>query len=223
MSKSEYLISKYIPELHKLLVKRGYNRGDKLDSKIEEQLETKLDVKTNLIRLLLEIESSGNQSFKAFAIHVNELIKRIRNIYQNKEKKIWESINGKFDNLDGWNFYNPIGELSVLDKQIHNDKIELIEIEASFPNGKTKDFLFINKQNNSKFYIEVVNIHLPLGLSDSDKIKKVLLDKISKKIEEEIKGITDYELLKSLFILPIVWSLDIDFLKKEYKFLLGSV
>ena len=215
---SENLIIKYIPELYNLLIKRRYNKWNEINNKVNQQILLKADVRTNLFLLLNEIESNNNQNIKSFPVLLNTIIKRVLNTLPHKEKRIWDALNGKFDNLNDWNYLNPIGELSALDKVLQNSDFDLIEIEASFPNGKTKDFLFQNRKNKSKLYVEVLNIHLPDSEFCNDKIKETIIGKLNKKITEEIAGIDDLNLLNNLCFSPIIWFLETDILRDEYVF-----
>jgi hypothetical protein len=215
---SEYLLRKYIPSLYNLLIKRGYNKWHEINSKVNHQIFLKEDVRTNLFLLLNEIETKRDLGIKSFPVLVNEIITRVLNVLPHKEKRIWYTLNGKFDNLNDWNFLNPIGELSALDKVLLNSDYELIEIEAAFPNGKTKDFLFQNKINKSKLYVEVLNIHIPEYVNDYDKIKKIIINKLNEKILIEIANVNDSYFLKSLCFFPIVWYLEKDILKDEHTF-----
>jgi hypothetical protein len=218
MCKSRYLIHKYCPIFYGFLEKRKYLKWVTLDSRLENQLLTKSDVKTSLIRLLFEIEVTGNPFLKGFSDYFDQLLKEIIEIIPNKETRIWDSINGKFDNIEDWNSLNPIGELSVLRKFINSGLFDLIEIEIEYSNNRPKDFAFRQKSNGKKKVIEVVNIHIPVGMIEQGKIKNYLLDKVQKKIAREITGITDLDELKRLFILPVVWYLDMDILTSEYDF-----
>lgn len=102
----------------------------------------------------------------------------------------------------------------MLKKILDSELFELEDIEASFSNGRTKDFLFRQKSNNEKRLIEVLNIHLPVGQMDSEGIKRVLIHRVKTKIDWEIAGVENDEELKSLFILPVVWYLDTEILQK---------
>jgi hypothetical protein len=94
----------------------------------------------------------------------------------------------------------------------------LEEIEASFPNGKPKDFLVKQNNDNTHKFIEVINIHLPIGMTNVEEIKKHLIGKVTAKIEKEIKGISNKSHLDNLFIAPVVWFLETKTLKEEYDF-----
>jgi hypothetical protein len=201
-----------------MLEKRKYSKWNILDSLQESQLLLKTDVRTNFIRLLFEIEVTGNPFLKAFSEHFDQLVKDIIEIIPHKETRIWKSINGKFDNIEGWNFLNPIGELSVLRKFINSGLFDLVEIEAKFSNGQTKDFELKQKSDGELKLIEVVNIHIPIGLTKHSEIIDCILDKTQKKIIKEIDGATNIVEMNRLFILPVVWYLDMDILKSEYAF-----
>lgn len=218
MCRSKYLINKYCPFFYRFLEKRKYSRWEKLDSMVENQMLKKCEVKTSLIRLLLEIEVTDNPFLKGFSEYFDQLLREITESVPNKESRIWDSINGKFDNIEDWNFLNPIGELSVLKIFINSGLYDLDEIEIKFSNNRPKDFAFINKSNGEKKVIEVVNIHIPVNKVEHQEIKDYILDKVQKKINREIIGITDLNELKSLEILPIVWYLDLNILKSEYDF-----
>ncbi len=218
MCKSRYLIHKYCPNFYNLLEKRQYSKWNILDSLISNQLISRKNVKTNLIRLLLEIEITNNSFLKSFSEYFDQLVKEIIEFIPHKETRIWKSINGKFDNFEDWNYLNPIGELSVLWNFINCGLFDLLEIEAKFSNGQPKDFEFRHKSDGALTLIEVVNIHVPIGMTEHGKIKDYILDKVQKKINKETKGNITLDELKRLFILPVVWYLDMKILKIEYNF-----
>ncbi|MBK7872848.1 MAG: hypothetical protein IPJ74_20330 [Saprospiraceae bacterium] len=137
----------------------------------------------------------------------------------NEERKIWSLINGKIDNIEDWNYLNPVGELSVLLKLLKSGLFELEEIETKFPNGRKKDFLFRHKNNNETRLIEILNIHLQTDIKDFNKIKNILLSKVQNKIDREIEGVKDSLFLRRLYILPVVWYLDIEDLENSLRFL----
>jgi len=218
MAKSEFLIRKHTPNIYNFLRKRNYKKWNALDTLIEKQLKVSGTTKTNFITLLFKIEMSNNPFLKSFATYIDTLVQEIIDRVPNKEKRLWDSFNGKFDNIEDWNYLNPIGEFSVLKKLIDSNLYDLIEIEAQFPNNKPKDFLVKQRSNNKNKYIEVVNIHIPIGMNNFKEIKRHLISKVSDKIKRETKSITKKRYLEDLIIIPVVWYLETVMLKDDYQF-----
>lgn len=218
MTTSEYLTIKYCPNIHALLKDRKFSEWDRLDTLISNQLQKDKIIKTNFIRLLFEIEKSNNQFAKSFSTYIDQLVLDILTLVPKNKKQIWLAINGKITNIADWNYLNPIGELSVLKKLIISNSFELLEFETKFPNGRKKDFLVKSLSNNKEILIEVVNIHLPVVKIEFDKIKEILIHKVQTKINNEVKNVSDKLQLENLFIIPVVWYLEMSDITNNYEF-----
>ena len=87
------------------------------------------------------------------------------------EAGIWDSLRGKFSNIAGWNFLNPIGELSALKYLLSDNKNTLVTMESSYPNGRPKDFLLKSNSDLDEVLVEVVNIHTPVEPVEWEELK----------------------------------------------------
>lgn len=192
----------------KLIERDGYLKREKTDE---------IKISTSLYDLLLEGEKGDSFSQK-FLNFINQLIGKI--IIENPqfEKKIRLSLMGTINNLNNWNYLNPIGELACLNKIISTGKYVLKEIECNFDNGSTKDFLFLNR-SDQELILEVLNIHSKFYEKiDFEEIKSHLLEKIYSKIKKETKGV-DFEKYKhKILFVPVVWHLNIESMRKHYSF-----
>jgi hypothetical protein len=221
------LILKYTPAIIKLF-------GDSFDWSIEDlKYEKKLDIRqkyrqrnktdemqinTSFYDLLLEAELKDKFSIN-FAYFINNLLVDLVLYLPDFENKFKDNFDGKINNLDNWNYLNPIGELACLKKLLDSQIYILKEIECSFENGSSKDFLLHNKNTNLDTMVEVLNIHSKFeDGKDFETIKNDLFQKIDLKVKKETANVDPIKYKNSLFFLPVIWHIKQESMERYYDF-----
>lgn len=214
--RSEILLEKYCPTIYSF-TKRTRTDWQRLDTNFENSyLKVGVKCESNIIGILLHAEA-GDEFLKAFLIYSEFLASSLKE-YADKGKKFTDIIVGKFTNLEGLNYLNPIGELSVLKKLIDKN-FELIRIEDKhlFPSAKPKDFLLRSPAGNN-ILIEVLNIHLKNDYQTTNGLKTFLFRKVAEKVNDETNGITPASAKEILFFQPVLWHVDLMNCKRHLAF-----
>ncbi len=221
------LVLKYIPSLIRLFGSsfkwseedRKFDKKLKIREKcLERQKATSVQIRTSLYDMLIEAENGNNFALK-FIKFIDTLISEVVKILPNFKDNIRKNIQGTINNLDDWNYLNPIGELACLKKLLDSKRYILEEIECSFENGKTKDFLFSETSKNSQVMVEVLNIHSRFEVNGEFlDIKKHLFDKIIEKVNSETVNIYSNKYSNSLLFIPVVWHIKKESMQEYYEF-----
>lgn len=225
-SKIYILFDKFCPDVLKLI---DYAKWEELDERFEKQnnlYEEKLkklnlvsiQVKTNLVNLLVQC-NYGDKISQSFISFLNGTVKElVKQLNDQQKKRLGNNAKGMLLNLNDLNYLSFFGEACTLKLILDTKKYELIQIEALFPNGKTKDFKIKNLYTGKEFFVEVLNIQLGVDkLVSEDIMRNFLLEKLKAKITEETKNIKNTS-TEFLTFLPVLWCFELEKLQRYENF-----
>ncbi|MCH2235640.1 MAG: hypothetical protein MK078_15470 [Crocinitomicaceae bacterium] len=198
---------KHIPKIYNLI---GENESfwKKLQSKFEKKIDlAKVDDVTEVsIPILLGQAELQNQIALSFLSFIDETCADISTkIPQNLNNKYVSSLRtmvSEFDPVTPENpnpcYLNWFAEMLAIQKLISDENYEIEDFESPMENGKSADFLLVDK-NGSKLHIDVVNIHIKPDTPEL--INKQLETKILKKVKSKYANVPS----NGKYILPVLW------------------
>lgn len=206
----ERAIQDYMPSMYNFLPntlskKQWLLLSTNLESKISERKEHFLEnsflkVEANFYDLIVATYQYDESAFYMLN-YIDVLFKKLM-IYLNDDEriKLKNTVYSVLTNLDH-KYLNFVGELSILSNLMGTGTYRLAGVETGIICGKkTADFTLKSKEDNCRYLVEVLNIHL----YEKDKHPiDIITNKLTDKVLKKTNGQPDYN---QFYLYPVLWG-----------------
>ncbi|WP_430933297.1 hypothetical protein [Saccharicrinis sp. 156] len=222
-------LNKYIPEIYSLseikdsMLKKKINAVKERYNQLIKIEVTNTNYRPHCIYDLLvlaENDPNPKNRYASFLIHIETIVKEIKELIDSslmpKVKDAIVQMMLAVDKKIGTNFQylNFYGEL-LGTHFILKKGFNLIDIEKELPNGKTVDFVFNSKDDNTPLYMDFISYHNidPSRYKTEEKFESFLRKKFEEKIIAKTVNLKSRDQFLEIdnkeipfMLLPIIWG-----------------